>query len=322
MSSISLSGTPDYGSLQAWEDDAPATLTAIWLGEIQEPDDNFTAVLTVSGSTATSSFYKRLTTASGASFKDHANAATNPLVFDSTKGCSINVTSSFTQCINASENFFRVENLQLRTTSASSKPFFTGNASVRVSNCIMEGANAATIADFAASNHISSSVFIQKSSAAAAIVKNFGSSEFYNCTMVVPSDVTAATSGLDESFSNATVKNCAFFGVGVLSDATGATFTTCGSDSTTAKTGVTTSLTYADQFESTTSDFRLKSGADLIDGGTYDATNAPSDIIGTNFGSGTTDIGCWEFVGGGGGGSTPKGVFNHVFTGPFGGAIS
>jgi hypothetical protein len=67
-------------------------------------------------------------------------------------------------------------------------------------------------------------------------------------------------------------------------------------------------VTYAGQFEDSTDsarDYRIKTGADLIDAGTTESTWAAYDIAVTARPDGAAyDVGCWEFVAGGGGGAT------------------
>jgi hypothetical protein len=61
-----------------------------------------------------------------------------------------------------------------------------------------------------------------------------------------------------------------------------------------------TQATYGSEFENVndaTRDFRLKSGASQINTGTTDATNAPTDIVGTaRPQGGSYDVGVWEFA--------------------------
>lgn len=307
MSTISLSGSPDYGSLQAWEDDAPATLVSIWSGEVQEPDDNFSsssALLTVSGSTSTASLYKELTSASGASFRDNAGAATNALKYNESNGMSATSSVSFNAVLNLAENYCRMSNIQVKATSTANA-VNCNNIGIRLNNIIAQ-TDAGLVAVRLANNDVdlANSLLVQRKSAANAIVFAFGSANLYNVTCVVPSDITGATNGMDQSFFSGDISSCIFMGCTNTADAAGGTYTTCFTSDTTPPTGCT-NVTYADQFENTadaTMDFRLKSGADAIDGGTYDATNAPNDIIGTARGSGTADAGCWEFVSAGGGG--------------------
>lgn len=308
---ISQTGSPDYSTPQLWED-AVATLysddlvtnNVRWIGEIQDAGDNYsgsTTLLTVGGSTVNSSYYKYLRAASGAGFADHANASTNALKYNESNGCSLTSSVGYAAAVAVTENYFRMEGLQVQSTSTTGRPLDIQSADCRLKKCIFEADNSIYVISLSTNAHVSSCLIVQRGASSVALVQiNASGVNLYNCALVVPSDVTAATNAIEEYFATGVGKNCAMFGIsGAISNGSGMTFTTSHSDSTTSKTGVTTSLTYADQFEATTEagmDFRCKSGGDLIDSGTYDATNAPDDIIGTAFGSGTTDSGCWELA--------------------------
>ena len=102
----------------------------------------------------------------------------------------------------------------------------------------------------------------------------------------------------------ATIKtvNCAVFGfTDGWETSTGASYTGSdynATDDTTVPVGSNnvTSLTFADQFESTTNDFRAVDTGDL-QAGTPDATNSPDDISGLTRDATTPWIGCWEVEG-------------------------
>ena len=305
MTDSTVGAGQTYTTLQAWEDAAPATLTSIWRGIIQANSDDFdgstSVLLTMAGSTSTASLYKELTVLAGESFVDHASASTNALDWNTANGASLTTSKSYGGTVAITEPYARIKRIMVRNTSTGGRAFETGSGTgIEVDQCIFDGNRGAAMVNVAAPGiKVSSSLFIQRASAATSIIRiGSGSSNFYNCTFVVPSGASAATNCIDESYASGTLKSCAMFGVTGVSDDSGMSYTTCHTDSADVETGVTSSLTYANQFENTTNDWRVKSGADLIDGGTYDATNAPVDIIDTAFGSGTTDSGCWEFVSG------------------------
>lgn len=310
VSSISLSGTPDYSTLQAWEDDAPANLVTddvIWQGQISLPGDVFSGsgvLLNMDGSTTDATRYKELTTASGASFRDNASASTNALRYNESNGCAITSSVGFNDVVALNDVGCRVSNVQIRA-SDNARPLRFGATDCRGDNVICQNEVSGSYAAALTQGTLHNSLLVQRAASATAIAFMFGSAtHLYNVTLVVPSDVAVATNGIEQSFFSGTINSCIIMGVTNTADATGGTYTTCFTSDTTPPTGCS-NVTYADQFENTTDasqDFRLKTGADAIDGGTYDATNAPNDIIGTARGSGTADAGCWEFVGGGGGG--------------------
>jgi hypothetical protein len=312
----------DYSTLQAWEDAAPANLVTsdqVWRGECYN-DSEFTAALTVSGSTVDSTRYKELTTATGESFADDAGAATNPLRYDQGVGVGLHVTAGYTTAITVSENYFRMSKIQAKRTTgggASRVWLDTGVSDTRLSQCIMESDRSATVTRFEANALVSSCCFISRVSSVSAIVTVAAAGgTMINCTLAVPSDFTAATDGVARSYASAwSITNCAIFGVTNVGDTTGITYTNCYTDDNTSLPSGVTNLAYdtstGSGFEGITDaarDFRLKSTSGLIGVGTTDSNGSP-DIIGTARPSGTGyDVGAWEFVasGGGGGGAIAR----------------
>lgn len=95
----------DYSTLQSWEDACPADLTAvdqIWKGECYN-DSEFTAagavLLSINGMTTDATRYVWLTTASGQSFADNANVATNALNYNQSNGVGFRITGSYAQLL-------------------------------------------------------------------------------------------------------------------------------------------------------------------------------------------------------------------------------
>jgi hypothetical protein len=302
----------DYSTLQAWEDAAAANLVTadeIWQGQCYN-DSEFTAALTVSGSTVDATRYKELTTATGQSFADNANKLTNALRYNQSNGVGLNVTAGYTTAIDVSENYFRMSKMQVtrNTGGGASRAWLdSGVTGARASQCIFESDRSASVARGETDAIFSSCLFVSRVSSVSAIltVASTGGTVI-NCTLVVPSDLTAATDGVTRSYASGwTVKNCAIFGVTNTGDTTGITYTTCYSDDASPPTGVTTATyntTTGSGFENitdSTRDFRIKSTSSLIDVGTTDTAGSP-DIVGTTR-SGTYDVGCWEYAAAGGG---------------------
>jgi hypothetical protein len=117
-------------------------------------------------------------------------------------------------------------------------------------------------------------------------------------TLVFPSDVGSPGYGVYNYGDASTWENAAFFGVFSVLNGSNVTFTTCATDVASPPSGVTGSLTYANQFQNTTvagGNYRIKSGADLVGAGTADSTHGASDIAGTTRPQGGNwDIGCWQ----------------------------
>lgn len=330
VKTIGASGA-DYSTLQAWEDASPANLTTsigggeIWEGRIKDASDAFssaTTILTISGSTTDATGFKRLTTAAGASFRDNASVQSNALRFNASNGCAITNTGNYVQGIILDENYAQISKIQVSATGTSGTAMNTGgNARTNndIDGCIFE-ATGNMFGSQQYSGKVRNTLVVLRAASGSEICKvGFGTSEFYNCTFAVPSDLAAATNCFSGNHGTITLQNCAFFGVSALKTGNGTYgFTTCMTDAT-GTTGVTGGKTYANQFQNTanaTRDFRLKTGADCIDAGTTDSTNAATDIAGTARPSGSSyDVGAWEFVSAGGGGGTGTGTLGLLGVG-------
>lgn len=306
---ISLSGTPDYSTLQAWEDAAETDLTAsneIWKGVIQQASDKFTERLVVGGSTVDATRYKELTAKVGASFIDHADVLTNPLRLDFSKGCGIERIGT-DHCILISENFFRFSRLQLSNSNASRATALvssTGISGARADQCIFEDdTSTIQLVSWPGNNgaSLTNCVFIHRVSSASSIILTAEAVTITNCTLVVPSDKTAATLGINATGTlMPTLTNCAIFGAASVSNAS-FTATTCYTDVASPPTGfkqVAYNTTTGSGFENITDatrDFRIKSTSALVDAGS-NTTQTAVDIIGKARPIGATyDVGAFEF---------------------------
>lgn len=310
VSSIGTTGR-DYSTLQAWEDACPANLVSadqVWKGECYN-DSEFTAGVTISGQTTDSTRYVWLTAAAGQSFKDHASVRTNPLTYDQSKGVGLKGSSAFTAIISSNVNT-QITRLQIWNTTAygSQGVVIYANAS-RVEDCVIRNDYAGAYClrfDSGSTAYAINCVFIVANSDSGSTAANSG--VLINCTAVRPSSFSAGGTAFIRYYG-LSVKNCAAFGFTTFRSGTGSSYYTgsynasdCAADA--QDTNSTGGLTFANCFENTTNDFRLKAGSPLIDAGNTDATNAPNDITGTARDATTDgDIGAWEYTAGGGGGT-------------------
>ena len=300
----------------------------IWQGQCYN-DSTFTANLVLSGSTSSASCYKELTTASGQSFRDNANVQTNALRYNTANGVSVGVNTNYVvKIIAASEDYARVSNLQIKQTGSGTGNCIEGSDSgagngAIFSNLICESNKATTRIK---TGQIMKNCLLISTAASAvtSIATTNSGGSFYNCTLASIGSV--ATNGFSNSYAGArTVQNCGFFNATNATDGTGTyTFTTCATDIASPPSGCTTvaySTSSGAKFQNITSgshDFRIQSGSSMIDVGTTDSTNAANDIAGTARPSGSAyDIGCWEYVSAGGGGSGVV-TFNPPLMGGFG----
>lgn len=314
----------DYSTLQAWEDALPANLVTDGNSQVGEcyNDSEFVSaaiLLTISGETTDSTHTITLKCASGQSFKDHANKATNRLAYNQSNGVGIRMTGGYDTVINTSAANVFIDGLQVKATGAPSRALI--GVGCVVTNCILQSKPAASSSeqvvklDFSSSStSIKNSLVIADTSNACNGVLLLSGAGVFNCTVVRPSNYTAAGSPVKSQYATAPVLNSAFFG---FSSAATGSFSTDGHNCTDlssapGSTSNQVSKTYANQFVqsstgSSVEDFRIVANtADLYDTGATDTTNIPSatDIIGTSRPQGSAwDIGAWEFaVGGGGGG--------------------
>jgi hypothetical protein len=313
----------DYSTIQAWEDACPSDLVAadqVWKGECYN-DSEFTGGVSISGQTTDATRYVWLTAAGGESFIDHADAATNPLTYDQSKGVGIAANPAEVPLIDVYATYTKIERLQIKRSGWS-----FGHPSVRfrttgsINNCLIENSVSAPSGGYTL--HLDEGSKAENCCIIARTNNQHGIGLFFfsiadSCTVVC--DSAAGESGgigINDVNGNATAKNCAIFG---FATPTSGSFNASSDYNATDKaSGLPGSnslynLTFADQFENTSTDFRLKAGADLIDAG---STALTTDIIGQTRGS-PPDIGAWEYVASGGGTSytiNPAGGVNFTGT--------
>lgn len=304
--------TRDYSTLQAWEDASPADLVAvdqIWQGQCYN-DSEFTAGLSVAGTTTSATQYKELTVAAGQSFSDNASVQTNALRYNQANGVGLSVAGGYSTAIRVTDINFRMSEMQAKVSS-DAYPYDNNTASTAhvLDKCIFQqsGSNGAC-ARFRGGS-LSNSLLMKNSAGTskAGITGSYGAGTLTNCTIVRPTTYAAGGTGIAAGPGfTFTLKNCAVFGF--TADTSGTiSATTCYTDDSTPTTGFTTT-TYdtstGSGFQntaSTTADFRIKSGSALLDVGTTDTTYAANDIAGTARPQGSAyDVGCWELVVSGG----------------------
>lgn len=289
----------------------PDNVGVIWQGQCQNQEFSGSGtMLTITGSTSSSTAYKELTTLAGASFRDNANAQTNALQYNASNGCGIRTTGTNGLTINAAEDFCRTSKLQITSTGSGGRALI-GSAQAQFHDyLILEGnytANSANLGVASVTNTgtMRNSVAINRATGADHIIGTGATTpSFYNCTFVTPDDLATAPVSvfLSGAAGTVTVQNCGLF-AGDSSKAIKAgsatfNFTTCFSDI--SGTAGVTQCTYANEFQNVndaTRDYRLKAGAAEINAGTTDATNAAFDIVGTSRPQGSAyDVGCWELI--------------------------
>jgi len=277
MTIKTIGSTGDYSTINAWEADAPATLTAPWEGRLQNQEfyggDGSGAAITISGSTSDATNHKILTADTGASFRDHANKLTNPLRYNAAVGAAVYIASPY-NIFTVSERHVEIRNLQIKHTNSERAIAFNncngyelGNWEY-LDNCILESTGNNTLGVSQSNLKASNCLIINRTSGSKSAihwtyVRDSGGA--FNCTLVSPSDVsnTAAAFTATASWGNPIVKNCALFGFSSAFSGTAETGSgyNATDDSSAPGSSNQVSATYADQFENTTnaaSDFRAK----------------------------------------------------------------
>lgn len=281
----------------------------IWEGQCQNQEFTVAGtVVSITGSTTSTTAYKHLTTAPGASFRDHASVLTNPLRYNAAVGAALNCTAATGTCVSLVENNNRVSNLQITASADRGRALTVSGSAAFVDNCIIEGGAVSALTSngtilFSSAGTLRNCVIIQRGGSADHIIATqIQSPFFYNCTIVAPIGLTDQPEFLFATGASGTVtvRNCALF----LGDSTKAlasgsatiNYTTCVSDIA-GSAGVTLA-NFGAEYENAgnaETDLRLSMMSAQIDAGTTDATNAATDIKGTaRPAEAAYDIGCWE----------------------------
>lgn len=317
--SIAASGG-DFSTVQAWEDDIPATLTEQRIGELNNEEFLVAAgVVNFSAHTTTSSFDIILRCQTGDAFNDNANVRTNALRYNASNGAALRCTDAYACVIRISGaiGHLTVQNLQLKADAPGATPacIFYDNfhactlhiwkniiAECRAaSNSVVTFSNAGVSDVIRAVNML---VITASSGSGDAIRNNAGDNQYINCAVVRPSDVTAGGIGFMRVYSAPILTNCAVFGFSTSNSAgysgsssNNATDLASGLPGSSNQHSVTYSQTtpFVDA-DKDSLDLRLADNANsLINNGVLDATNAPNDISNT-VRANPPEIGVWELV--------------------------
>lgn len=313
ISSIGTTGRT-YSTLQAWENAAPANLvtsTDTWEGECYN-DSEFTSTtntLLISGITANATYYVELRCATGQSFRDNASVRSNALDYAQANGVAIRTSGNYYAAIDCRVNYTRFKDLQIKCDgagNASAIGLSIANDFVTVSNCIVKTAR---IGLSGASNGNGTYYNVLVIGSGAYDLFGLGrtgtqGAVAIGCT-VVKTGTTGGTAFALGNYNTRTIIDCAGFNctnftTGTATDAGSSGYNCTDLATAFGSTGNQVSKTFANQFVSTTNDFRVLAGADLINNGTTNA-NIDPDISKTTR-SGTPTIGCWEYVSAGGSG--------------------
>lgn len=322
--------TMDYSTLQAWEDACPADLVTadqVWIAECYDQGELTSAasnLLTIAGITADDDCYLIIRCATGASFRDKAGVRTNPLFYDASAGVAIRKTSNYGYGINATIYKLVLQGLQIQTLGTNSQPIQAGNAFTQaialIDGCIFHGQFGIAVADSTCEAIITNCIALFTLSNYGFWVggrsSTAGYSQLHGCTSIKLGSA-GGTSFLLDNYGSTMIRNCAGFGASSFKTGNSSPISGSGFNATDQASAYgssnQTSLTFADQFEDSTNDFRAVSTGSLKNG-TPDATNLPVDISNTARDATTPYIGVWEVVAAGGGSFVEETKFYTVFS--------
>lgn len=285
------------------------TLSAPEIGK-QKNEELTVTNIDFAGFTPTATNTWTLEADTGASFRDHANKATNGLRYNAANGAAIKQTANYGVAVKVSVPYATVRNLQIISTGNAQglqSDFNIGN--ITFDNLIIQvvGYNGgASVSVRGSGDRIRNSIIIVDSSnTQLPISMELGASAHF-CTFVRPSNYTLGADMCESKYGTATFNNCVWSGFNNTQLGGGSiTGTNNATDQGSFPTGLSgqTGLTPSTEFEQPSNsggamDFRLKStSVKCKDNAATDATNGAADIIGTARPQGSAyDIGAWELA--------------------------
>lgn len=294
--------TPDYTSLQAWEDACPSNLVTadeVWIGECLNQGEfggGATNRISISGITVDSTRYVHLRCAAGHSFRDDPNVRSNPLRYDSSKGVGITANVAYSTAINVAINYCRFTGLQVDANQGSIN-FPNGGAvsSCLIDSCIIDANGTSGQGNNEFSGTMINCLIIQRGSNNGAISQSSGTA-YHGCTIARVGSLSGF--GVVSYGGNSlTVRNCALLGfITTLGNSTTGTRSHNASTGHSNNSAGTSSHFHIDKRRQHVSDddWRPLPSSKLARNGFYDSTNLPVDITGKARSQGATTIGCWE----------------------------
>ena len=304
ISTIGTGGT--HSTPAAWMAACPSNLVTAdqrWIGELLNQE--FTAsgsVVTIAGITTDATRYVILRTATGASFRDHASAGTNPLRYDATKGAGLRSSQNLTGVISLGAAYTVIDGLQLRHTGGNcSGVRFTANVPFTIKNSIIDigGGGGDSFIFSENAPQITAENCAMATRATTYGMNTPGGIVLKYCTLLRIG--TVGGTGIFVSFGGGSVTDCVI--LGYSNPTFGGSPPTVSYSATDAAsmpgtgniTGLTASAQLEDIASTATLDLRAKSTGSLMAGAPI--SGLTTDIRGTVRDAVTPWIGAWEIAG-------------------------
>jgi len=305
------SASRDYSTIQSFIDSIPTDVVGSgnsYVGELYNDSEfnDSTGKFSLTGKTTDATHFITIRCAAGQSFSTNPNRANNALWYNQTNGVGIKSTASSSTVMNITVPYTVVDGVQVWASGSSSVAMVVTGTGVKIQNCILIATPPGSVSNFGSSVNngatVIASLFVNNVGNPASGV-SLSNGTLINCTIVKPSNFASVSGsiGVYYNFNTCVAKNCAIFGFinragspnsFSASDYNATDYSEApgGSSATHNKLN----LTYANQFVSTTNDYRLKAGSDLIDtGNNLSATYTSNDIYG-NTRQTAWDIGMYE----------------------------
>jgi hypothetical protein len=321
----------DFSDLPTWANSIPQTLTQPVIGLLWN-DGTITTTTGTPFLTLGSQSNPRVTSsvntitlqpAPGEGIRDSLALGSTALAFNTSKGVSFTLPSgtggvNYFDICDPNVIFNGLQFLDPNSTSGSTIiQQETSSTVFTLQNCIIDGyaqsGGAWMIQGGTGTFQMTNCLVIDRqgsstTSYAGSVFTQSAANHIVNCTIIAPNSPTTYGSGIVANSAAALVRNTIIMGYpsgrciagigGQIAQVDHCLFSTSDPGSAAIDNGGNLySKVATNQFNSATTDFRLKTGADAIDAAVTDTTDIPTadDIAGTHRPQGAAwDIGCWE----------------------------
>jgi|GEM_PF-6727306 len=317
-----------YSTIQAAINAIPNPPTGGYIVECYN-DSEFTAGFSVTGFTTSATDFIKVTTATGQSFMDAAGAATNPQIYDQSKGVGIRVASQGyqTSAISIDNDYVTVEKLQIKLDGGLESGIVSVTCTTNLSSVVRNCIGAINYTDAFDNSYclynkggsvVNSLFYVTTATGGGISTGFFTGGNVIACAFLHLG--TAANTAINDPFGgsgNCSIIDCTFFGFTTLNAGSNSS-SYCATNAASGFTGSGNvyGLTFANEYVGT-SDMRLKAGNSLGVGQRQNTYTNDQDIIGQARSTTSPYIGHWEYIViGGGGGSTDYVTSRRGINGP------